>query len=237
MRPQYLKSTKRTTLVMHNTQLPKYFGKFVGEMLESLQLTEQRFCKILIGVTLINLLCVASIPALRESRGAAKISWLLIAGIIANALYIRFRVSVKRRVGATSIRWGRTILWMMLAFPAWFLPFFAIFDFEERRSSTFQEAVRELHESEIAKALFGDSIQIAWPVEGQAGWDHKDLVMAVDGNRGSGWMRVVAAKTDRGWKTEQLVITSRDGKIHEDILTTAPKQYDVVTKPQGRAVR
>lgn len=175
----------------------------------------------------INLLCVAFIPALRESRGAGTISRLLIGGIIANILYARFRVSVKRRFGILSTRWGRAMLWMALAFPAWFLPFFAIFDFEERRSSTFQEAVRELHESETAKGLFGDSIQIGWPVQGQTGWDQKDLVMAVDGNRGKGWMRVVATKTDEVWKTDQLVITSLDGKIHEDILTTAPSPQHV----------
>ena len=166
----------------------------------------------------LNLLCVACIPALRESRAAAKISWLLIAGILANTLYVRFRNSVKRRVGL----WGRTVLWMTLAFPAWFLPFGAIFDFEARRSSTFQESVRELHKSERAKELFGDSIQIGWPVEGQAGWDQKHLLMPVGGNRCDGWMRVVATKTDGVWKTEQLVIFSLDGKVHEDILTTSP---------------
>lgn len=186
-------------------------------------MTEQRFCKTLIGVMFINLLCVACIPALRESRAAAKISWLLIGGIIASILYVRFRVSLRRRVGILSISWGRSMLWMLLAFPAWFLPFFLIFDFEERRSSTFQEAVRELHESEIATGLFGDSIRIGWPVEGQAGWNQKDLLMPVDGNRGSGWLRVAATKTDGVWKTERLVITSLDGKIHEDILTRTPR--------------
>ena len=112
----------------------------------------------------------------------------------------------------------------MLAFPAWFVPFGAIFDFEARRSPTFKEAVRELHESEAARGIFGDSIHIGWPVSGQVGCEGTTgrtvLVMAVDGNRGSGWMRAVATKIDGVWKTEQLVITSLDGKIHEDILTT-----------------
>ncbi|WP_348263204.1 cytochrome c oxidase assembly factor Coa1 family protein [Telmatobacter sp. DSM 110680] len=185
-------------------------------------MTEQRVCKILIAMMFINLLCVASVPALHESRAVTKILWLLIGGIIAGILYIRFNVSIKRRVGILSIGWGRAMIWMMLAFPAWFLPFFIVFDFEERRSSTCQEAVRELHESEMAKGLFGDSIQIGWPVEGQAGWDQKDLLIPVDGNRGSGWLRVVSTKTDGVWKNEQLVITSLDGKIHEDILNTTP---------------
>jgi hypothetical protein len=192
-------------------------------------LTERRFCKLLIGVMFIGLLCIACIPALRESRVAVRISCLLIAGVVANALYIRFRVAVKRKFGILSTLPGQMLFWTMIAFPAWFLLLGAILDFEERRSSTFQEAVRELHESEVARGVFGDSIYIGWPVEGQSSWGgstgRKVLVMAVEGNRTSGWMRAVATKADGVWKTEELVITSRDGKTHEDILTRSSIQH------------
>jgi hypothetical protein len=38
-------------------------------------------------------------------------------------------------------------------------------------------------------------------------------------------MRAVATKADGVWKTEELVITSRDGKTHEDILTRSSIQH------------
>lgn len=178
---------------------------------------------------LIGLLCIVCIPALRESRAATRISCLLIAGIIANAFYIRFRDAVKRKFGILSTLPGQMLFWTMISFPAWFLLLGAIFDFEERQSPTFQEAVRELHDFEEARGVFGDSIHLGWPVEGQSSWGgstgRKVLVIAVEGNRGSGWMRAVATKVDGVWKTEELVITSRDGKVHEDILTAPSIQH------------
>jgi hypothetical protein len=188
-------------------------------------MTQKTFCKILIVLMVIELLCVILVPAVRANKDVAFDVAMLTVGITVNVLYLQFRKH--NRLGFLA-RPGlaRIFFSLLLCVPPGAFAGTACDDFQERRLPIFHDAIRLMETSEVARRDLGEPLKVGWPVVGQSEESkesgHETLQIPVSGNHGQGFLLVVGEKANGAWKMRELTLTLREGNVQESIPVEVP---------------
>ncbi|HXR39605.1 MAG TPA: cytochrome c oxidase assembly factor Coa1 family protein [Terracidiphilus sp.] len=184
---------------------------------------EKAYCRTLIILMIICLLCVILIPEVRTSREAWTFAVAQMIGIAANLLCIRFPNLLRMRLSFLTAMPGRLFLRFLLLSPIFLFVLCALFDFGERRSALFKDAIHNMEESQAARADLGVPIKIGWPIQGEmdsgltGDSGHSTLLIPVSGNHGEGTLRVLGTKTNGVWTIHEITLVLRDSNVRESL--------------------
>jgi hypothetical protein len=175
------------------------------------------------------------IPAVRTSRAAWTFADAQIIGIVVNLLYVQFCKPVRRRLGFLGVMPGRMLFRFLLCFPVFVIALSTYFDFSERRSPIFVDAIHAMNDSEAAKSDLGAPIKIGWPVSGETelmgDHGHTILYIVVSGTRDEGTLTVAGTKTKGVWAIDGIKLRLKGGSTEQDLMQTDP-QVKRVTEPR-----
>jgi Cytochrome oxidase complex assembly protein 1 len=188
-------------------------------------MNQTTFCKALIVLMLIELLCVICVPVVRANKDVGFDIGLLTVGITLTVLFLRFRkhngLGFLARPGL-----ARFFFSLLLCVPPGSFAFTACDDLCERRLPIFHDAINLAEKSDVVKKDLGAPMTVGWPVVGNSEESqksgHETLQIPVSGNRGRGSLLVVGTKTNGVWKMSELTLISRDGNIRESLSADGP---------------
>lgn len=186
---------------------------------------ERIYCKTLIALMSLILLCIVLIPTMRTGRAAWPFALYQVAGIAVNLLYLRAR-KAEKLPRIVSLNPGGLIACVVLAVPVLYVAQIISGDRDRRQTTLFKDAVQQMQDSDIAKADLGVPIKIGWPTEentnekGTSG--NATIGIPVYGSHGRGELIVVATETNSVWSIDELTLILDDGKIKESLKTGSP---------------
>ncbi len=186
------------------------------------KMNQKTFCKALIVLMLIELLCVILIPAVRTSKDVGFAIAMFAIGITVILLYLQFRKHYKlgflARPGP-----ARFFFSLLLCVPAGSFAWTACDDVFERRLPIFHDAIHLAEASDVAKSDLGMPLKVGWPVVGEyvesKESGHRTLLIPVSGNQGRGFLRVRETKANGVWKMTELTLILHDGNVQESLST------------------
>lgn len=187
---------------------------------------ERIYCKTLIALMSLTLLCIVLIPTVRTSGVAWPFAIAQLIGIGVNVVYLRAR-KAQKLPKIVSLNPGGFVACLVLSVPILFVAQIVFTDRHRRQTTLFKDAVQQLQDSDVAKADLGEPIKIGWPTEentslkGDSG--STTVGIPVSGSRGRGQLIVVATETKSVWSIDDLTLIFDDGEVQESLKTARQK--------------
>ena len=178
------------------------------------------FCKAVVTLSFVGLLCIVLIPCIRESKSAPGIAALLLIGVALN-LYCSKRLERKPLGFLMRRKPVRTLIVLVLFAPLGGFIFTSLADAYERQLPVFHEAMNVTEASQAAATGLGLPIKVGWPIRGDySGNDQSGrwvLRIPVSGHDRRGTILAIGTRTEGQWRLAELILTVNDSTIRQSI--------------------
>lgn len=169
----------------------------------------------------LGLLAVVVVPAAHVGVLGFAIGKDLAFDILAILIYLllrrRYRLPFLSQRGLV-----RRFFWLLLSIPTILLTGAVSGDIYNRRLPAFADAIRVAHQSEVVRTEVGTSLRVGWPMESDSaklGNEERRLLrVAIAGEKGQAYLRIVGTKTDGAWRLKKLSLFPQNGDHREIVL-------------------
>jgi hypothetical protein len=184
-------------------------------------MNEKIVLRLLLFLMAPGLLAIIMIPAAHIGEVGLTLGKFLIGGIVAILIYL----SLRKRYRFPSLSqpgFIRPFFWLILSVPSIILVAAIATDIYNRRLPPFAEAMQVMHRSDVVKSEIGTSVRIGWPMEGtndtSGNPEHRLMRVAIVGEKGHGYLRIIGTKSDGVWRLEALSLFPASNGYREVVL-------------------